>query len=65
MTRAINWDDLPAMLTADECSEFLRVHLNTVKKLLSEGKLPGKKIGRQWRIDKADLKRFMGERQAS
>lgn len=54
-----DWKDAPAILTAEEAAAFLRVHLNTVKKLLADGTLPGKKIGRQWRIDKADLKRYM------
>lgn len=57
----ISWEDLPAILTAEECAGFLRIHLNTVKRLLSEGELPGKKIGRQWRVDKDDLKRYMGK----
>lgn len=61
----INWEDLPAILTAEECAGFLRLHLNTVKRLLIEGELPGKKIGRQWRVDKEDLKRYMGKSSSS
>jgi excisionase family DNA binding protein len=57
----MDWTDLPAILTSEECAVFLRVHINTVKRLLADGKLPGRKIGRQWRIDKEDLKRFMEE----
>lgn len=57
-----NWDELPAVLTAGECARFLRVHLNTVKKLLAEGLLPGQKIGRQWRVDKENLKQYMAGR---
>jgi excisionase family DNA binding protein len=55
-----SWDELPAILTAQECADFLRVHLNTVKKHLAEGTLPGKKVGRQWRVNKKDLQEFMG-----
>ncbi len=55
----LSWDELGDMLTAQECADFLRVHLNTVKRHLRKGDLPGKKIGRQWRIDKSDLKKFM------
>lgn len=60
MTSGLKWDDLGDILTAEECANFLRVHLNTVKKLLQNSELPGRKIGRQWRIDKADLMRYMG-----
>lgn len=54
-----SWDDLPAILTAEECAEFLRVHLNTVKRLLYDGELPGAKVGRQWRIDKRELRTYI------
>lgn len=57
------WESLPNMLTVKEAADFLRVHFNTVKRLLSMGKLPGRKVGRQWRIEKDDLKRYMEERQ--
>lgn len=57
-----NWDDLPAILTAQECADFLRVHLNTVKQLLYDDELPGAKVGRQWRIDKRDLRAYMEAR---
>lgn len=43
------------MLTCDEAAEYLRLHPRTVCRLLQQGKLPGVKIGRQWRIVRADL----------
>jgi excisionase family DNA binding protein len=54
------WDDVPAMLSTEEVSTVLRVHVNTVKKLITEGKIPAYKVGRAYRINKADLMRYMG-----
>lgn len=45
-----NWDDIPLVLTTDEAAGLLRVHINTIKYLIRNGKLPATKIGRAWRI---------------
>jgi len=46
-----------AVLTPEEAAEYLRVNPQTVYRLLRAGKCPGVKIGRQWRIRRADLDR--------
>ena len=38
------------LLTAEEAASYLRVSVRTVTKLLQEGKMPGRKVGRAWRI---------------
>lgn len=38
------------ILTLDEVAVLLRVHRNTVAGLLKNGKLKGRKVGREWRI---------------
>lgn len=40
------------ILTAEEVAEFLRIHPYTVRRLAREGKLPGFRIGGQWRFKK-------------
>lgn len=42
-------------LTADEAASYLRVSTKTVRHLLSSGAVPAMKIGRSWRVLKADL----------
>lgn len=42
-------------LTAEEAAEYLRLNIDTVRKLLRKGTIPGVKIGRQWRIPKRAL----------
>ena len=41
--------------TCDEAATYLRLHPRTICRLLQRGELPGIKIGRQWRIRRADL----------
>lgn len=48
------------LLTCEEAAAFLRVHPRTVYRLLREGKLPGVKVGRQWRIRRTDLEASLG-----
>ena len=56
---------LPALLTAEEVGAVLRLHPTTIKLLMRSGELPGKKIGGQWRVLKADLLAYLGADQPS
>jgi len=48
----------PELLTPKEAATLLRMNLETVRRLLRTGELPGRKIGpRQWRIRRSDLER--------
>ena len=40
----------PIGYTLEEIAEALRIHPETARKLLNSGELPGRKIGREWRI---------------
>lgn len=51
---------LPALLTADEVGAVLRLHPTTIKLLMRSGEIPGKKVGGQWRVLKADLLAYLG-----
>lgn len=46
-------------LTVDEAAEFLKVNRSTVLKWLKEGKIRAAKIGREWRIKKAEIDRLL------
>ena len=43
---------------AEEVAEYLRIHQYTVRRLARAGKLPGFKIGGQWRFDQQELERL-------
>ena len=47
--------------TMKQISEMLSVHINTVQKWISSGKLAHYKIGQSVRVDKDDLDSFLSE----
>lgn len=47
------------LLTCEEAATHLRLHPRTVGRMLQEGRLPGVKVGRQWRIRRVDLEAFL------
>jgi excisionase family DNA binding protein len=51
--------DLPELLTIAEASAALRVHRNTVDKLVASGELPAAKVGGQWRIRREALHDYL------
>lgn len=57
----------PAALNVKETAEILRVSTKTVYKLIAEGKLPAVKVGRENRIAKSELIKYLrqGEKAAS
>lgn len=46
-------------LTVPEVAEALQLHPQTVSRWLREGKLPGRKLGGEWRVSKQALERYL------
>lgn len=51
-------DTQEELLTVQEAATFLRLHYRTVQRMLKEGRLPGRKIGKEWRIHREELVKF-------
>ncbi len=47
--------DEPEILNPQEAAEFLRVSLLTVQRQAKAGRLPGRRIGKQWRFSRTVL----------
>jgi excisionase family DNA binding protein len=47
------------ILTTDEVAELMRVSYNTARKWIKLGRIPGRKIGRVWRVVESDLIAFV------
>ena len=47
------------MMTVKEAARWLRVHEDTVRRNLKRGLLPGRRIGRLWRMRRADVEDWM------
>ena len=54
------------LLSTDEVAHILGLSPFTVRRLLREGELPGRKVGkRQWRVRRADLDEYLSASGAS
>jgi len=47
------------IFTLVELSEYLRISIHTIYKLSQKGKIPGRKIGKQWRYMKGDIDKWI------
>jgi len=53
------------LLTIREVASYLRMGLVTAYNLIKENKLPAFKVGRQWRVKKDDLQKFIEQQKQS
>jgi excisionase family DNA binding protein len=44
-----------ACLTTEDVTNYLRLNLRTVYRLIEGGRMPAVRVGRQWRFRKADI----------
>lgn len=51
--------DIQASLTIVEAAKILQMHPVTVRRHMRAGKLPGRKIGGEWRISRDVLEQFL------
>jgi excisionase family DNA binding protein len=55
-------EDFPLIMTISEVAEYLGLHELTVRRLAREGQLPALKLGRQWRVKKDLLEKWIEQR---
>lgn len=48
-----------AVLTIDELAEYLKLSKSTLYHFVRDGKIPGVKVGRHWRFNKAAIDEWM------
>jgi excisionase family DNA binding protein len=49
----------PEYLTPEQVAEKLQMNARVVRRMLSTGKLPGKRVGRIWRVSAQALRNFI------
>ena len=52
------------VLTTLETASFLRVHIETLRRLARRGEIPSFKVGKDWRFRKDSLLRWADKQQA-
>jgi excisionase family DNA binding protein len=50
----------PDVLTVDEAAALLGVHVRSVYASLKLGRLPGRKVGRSWRLHRGAILEWLG-----
>lgn len=50
---------LGEVFSLQELSEYLKIPMSTLYKIVREGKIPSQKIGRQWRFRKETIDRWL------
>jgi excisionase family DNA binding protein len=58
-------DDQPEILTREEAAKLLRVCTHTITKLAKAGKLPGRKLGHEWRFSRSEILRWLSVNSAA
>lgn len=48
------------LFTVDEVAEQLALHPKTIRRIIREGRLPAKRIGKEYRVTRAALEAFAG-----
>lgn len=51
----------PEILTLKQCQEILQVGKNLMLFLVHNEEIPAFRVGKQWRVRKSDLERFVEE----
>ena len=46
-----------SLLTVEEVANYVKLHVETVRRLIREGKIPALRIGGRWRVHKNDLEK--------
>ena len=49
------------VMTIEELATYLKIPKSTLYKQVQEGKVPGQKIGKQWRFGKKAIDRWINE----
>ena len=52
--------DLPDILTLDQAAQYLQLSIEELEIALSQGEVPGKKIGSKWRLSRSAINNYLG-----
>ena len=50
------------ILTVGQVSKFLKLHQRTIYKLVRNGMIPGRRVGKKWRFLKSEIMNFLVKR---
>jgi excisionase family DNA binding protein len=51
--------DQPEILTMEQVAEMLQVSTRTVQRMVTDGRMPGRQVGSQWRFDRDQIRAWV------
>lgn len=61
ITRETRFEDLPDILTAEDCASYLGLHVKTVREYVHDGRLRAAKCGKYYRIKREWVRDFLAK----
>lgn len=61
ITRETRYEDLPDILTAQECAAYLGLEVRTVRVYIREGRIRAAKCGKYYRVRRDWVREFLGK----
>lgn len=55
-----DWGKVPVLVDVPLACAILGVSESGIKRLCASGEIPARKVGRMWRINRADLMHYLG-----
>jgi len=52
-------NEYPVILTLEQAAEMLQLSTRTIQRLVNKGRMPGRRIGGQWRFDRDQLREWV------
>lgn len=52
-------DQIDQVMTLEELATYLKLPKSTIYKLVQEGRIPGQKLGKQWRFGKQAIDQWL------
>jgi len=52
-------DESPQLMTVGDVANYLRIKTSTVYEWAANGRLPGVKVGRLWRFERAEIEKWV------
>lgn len=49
----------PEILTMEQAAEYLQVSTRTLQRMVTDGRVPGRQVGSQWRFDREQLREWV------
>ena len=49
-------DEYPEILTMEQAAAYLQVSTRTLQRMVTDGRVPGRQVGSQWRFDREQLR---------